>query len=214
MFAVPPELDFHDAQGKVETMLMKDAKTYFDDVARVIANMPITAIDQIVTMFMDAYEAGQRIYLFGNGGSAALASHFACDLGKGAANGSGRRFQALALTDNIPMMTAWANDANYEDIFAEQLVNFVRPGDIAFAISGSGKSANVIKALRVARDAGAFTVGLTGCRGGHMKDLCDVCLIVPSDNMQIIEDLHLSVTHAVFTAVRAKICNQSSEAVA
>lgn len=195
-------------------MLITDASSYFDDVARVIANMPFTAVDRIVDVLMEAYESSRRIYLFGNGGSAALASHFACDLGKGAANGSGKRFQALALTDNIPMMTAWANDAAYEDIFAEQLVNFVRPGDIAFAISGSGKSPNVLKALRVARQAEAFTVGLTGFRGGHMPDLCDLCLIVPSENMQIIEDLHLSVTHAVFTALRAKICQENREAVA
>lgn len=195
-------------------MLITNASSYFDYVARVITNMPFTSIDKIVDVLMEAYEGSHRIYLFGNGGSAALASHFACDLGKGAANGSGKRFQALALTDNIPMMTAWANDANYEDIFAEQLVNFVRPGDIAFAISGSGKSPNVLKALKVARQAGAFTIGLTGFRGGHMTDLCDVCLIVPSDNMQIIEDLHLGVTHAVFTALRAKICQENSEAVA
>jgi len=194
-------------------MLITNASSYFDDVSRVIANMPFTAVDRIVEVLIEAYESDRRIYLFGNGGSAALASHFACDLGKGAANGSGKRFQALALTDNIPMMTAWANDANYEDIFAEQLVNFVRPGDIAFAISGSGKSPNVLKALKVGRQAEAFTIGLTGFRGGDMKDLCDVCLIIPSDNMQIIEDLHLSVTHAVFTALRAKIC-QNREAVA
>lgn len=195
-------------------MLITDASRYFDNVARVIANMPFTAVDQIVTVLMEAYESNRRIYLFGNGGSAALASHFACDLGKGAANGSGKRFQVLALTDNVPMMTAWANDAAYEDIFAEQLVNFVRAGDIVFAISGSGNSPNVLKALKVAQQAKAFTVGLTGFRGGHMPALCDVCLIVPSDNMQIIEDLHLSVTHAVFTAIRAKICREHSEAVA
>jgi D-sedoheptulose 7-phosphate isomerase len=195
-------------------MLVTDASSYFDDVARVIANIPLTTVDRIVSVLMEAYESSRRIYLFGNGGSAALASHFACDLGKGAANGSGRRFQALALTDNIPMMTAWANDSNYEDVFAEQLVNFVRPGDIAFAISGSGKSPNVLKALKVAKQAEAFTIGLTGFRGGHMKDLCDVCLIIPSDNMQIIEDLHLSVTHAVFTALRARICQENREAVA
>lgn len=194
--------------------MLETASSYFDDVTRVIANMPFASIDQIASVLMEAYESSRRIYLFGNGGSAALASHFACDLGKGAANGSGKRFQALALTDNIPMMTAWANDANYEDIFAEQLTNFVQPGDIAFAISGSGRSPNVLKALRVAREADALTVGLTGFGGGHMQELCDVCLIVPSDNMQIIEDLHLSVTHAVFTAVRAKICQESGEAVA
>ena len=195
-------------------MLTTDASMYFDDLVQVIANMPLQAIDQIVSVLLDAYESSRTIFLFGNGGSAALASHFACDLGKGAANGSGKRFQALALTDNVPLMTAWANDANYEDIFAEQLATFVQPDDIAFAISGSGKSPNVLKALKVAREARAFTIGLTGYKGGHLKDLCDVCLIVPSDNMQIIEDLHLSVTHAVLTALRAKICQENREAAA
>jgi len=188
--------------------------SYFEDVVQTIGKMPIATMEQIVTALMEAYESSRMIYLFGNGGSAALASHFACDLGKGASNGSSKRFQALAFTDNVPMMTAWANDARYEDIFAEQLINFVRPDDITFAISGSGNSPNVLKALKVAREAGAFTIGLTGFQGGDMKDLCDLCLTVPSENMQIIEDLHLSVTHAVFTALRAKISRPNDEAVA
>lgn len=187
---------------------------YFNEIVETIGRLPFATIDRIVGAFLQAYESNRMIFLFGNGGSAALASHFACDLGKGAANGSGKRFQALALTDNIPMMTAWANDARYEDIFAEQLANFVRPNDIAFAISGSGKSRNVLNALRVAREVSAFTIGLTGFHGGDMKDLCDLCLIVPSNNMQIIEDLHLSVTHAVFTALHAKISQQSHTSVA
>jgi len=111
-------------------------------------------------------------------------------------------------------MTAWANDARYEDIFAEQLSNFVRPGDIAFAISGSGRSSNVLKALKVAREAGALNIGLTGFEGGDMKHLCDLCLIIPSGDMQVIEDLHLSVTHAIFRALRARICHENREAVA
>jgi D-sedoheptulose 7-phosphate isomerase len=191
-----------------------DVNTYFDNVVRAIGEMPVTTVNQIVSVLMQAYESSRKIFLFGNGGSAALASHFACDLGKGATNGSSKRFQVLAFTDNVPLLTAWANDARYEDIFAEQLVNFVRPDDIAFAISGSGKSPNVLKALKVAREAGAFTIGLTGFQGGDMKHLCDLCLIIPSDNMQVIEDLHLSVTHAVFTALRAKICQENCEAVA
>jgi len=188
--------------------------SYFDDVVQTIGKMPIATIEKIVCALMEAYESRRMIYLFGNGGSAALASHFACDLGKGASNGSSKRFQVLAFTDNVPLMTAWANDARYEDIFAEQLINFVHPDDITFAISGSGKSPNVLRALKVAREAGAFTIGLTGFQGGDMKDLCDLCLTVPSENMQIIEDLHLSVTHAVFTALRAKICRPNDEGVA
>jgi D-sedoheptulose 7-phosphate isomerase len=193
-------------------MITTDLSTYFADVVDTIANLPLTPIDEIVSTLIDAYESSRRIYLFGNGGSAALASHFACDLGKGAAMGLEKRFQVLAFTDNVPLMTAWANDARYDDIFAEQLINFVRPDDIAFAISGSGNSPNVLKALRVAREAGAFTVGLTGFEGGAMKDLCDLCLVIPSDNMQIIEDLHLSVTHAVFSAIRARIHVNKDEA--
>ena len=191
-----------------------DVNTYFDNVVRAIGKMPVAAVNQIVSVLLEAYDSSRTVFLFGNGGSAALASHFVCDLGKGATNGSAKRFKALAFTDNVPLMTAWANDARYEDIFAEQLINFVRPGDIAFAISGSGKSPNVLKALKVAREAGAFTIGLTGFQGGDMKHLCDLCLIIPSDNMQVIEDLHLSVTHAVFTVLRAKICQENGEAVA
>jgi D-sedoheptulose 7-phosphate isomerase len=191
-----------------------DVNTYFNKVVAAIEKMPLATIGQIVDVLLGAYESSCMIYLFGNGGSAALASHFACDLGKGATNGSAKRFQVLAFTDNVPLMTAWANDTRYEDIFAEQLMNFVRPNDIAFAISGSGKSPNVLKALRVARREGAFTIGLTGFQGGDMKELCDLCMIIPSDNMQVIEDLHLSVAHAIFTALRAKICEESQHAVA
>jgi len=190
-----------------------DVNGYFANVVDTIGNLPLATIDLIVSALVQAYESRRMIYLFGNGGSAALASHFACDLGKGTANGLNKRFQVLAFTDNVPLITAWANDARYEDIFAEQLINFVRPNDIVFAISGSGKSPNVLRALNVARETGAFTIGLTGFEGGAMKNLCDLCLIVPSDNMQIIEDLHLSVTHAVFTAVRAAINRQNSLAV-
>jgi len=191
-----------------------DVDSYFDKVVGAIRQMPRPMVDQIVSALLEAYDMGRMVFLFGNGGSAALASHFVCDLGKGVSNGLSKRFKAMAFTDNVPLMTAWANDAKYEDIFAEQLANFVRPDDIAFAISGSGKSPNVLKALKVAREAGAFTIGLTGFEGGEMKYLCDLCLIIPSDNMQVIEDLHLSVTHAVFTALRAKICQENSEAVA
>lgn len=195
-------------------MLSLDVNSYFDKVVRAFEKMPTAAVDQIVSVLQQAYDSNRMVYLFGNGGSAALASHFACDLGKGTTNGSPKRFKVMAFTDNVPLMTAWANDARYEDIFAEQLINFVQPDDVVFAISCSGNSPNVLKALRVARKAGAFTIGLTGFEGGDMKQLCDLCLIIPSDNMQVIEDLHLSVTHAVFTALRARICVESDKAVA
>ncbi|HZP63017.1 MAG TPA: SIS domain-containing protein [Terriglobales bacterium] len=183
-----------------------DCTSYFESLSLTIGKLPFHDMDAVVETLIDAYRNERTIYLFGNGGSAALASHLACDLGKGTVNGSDRRFRALALTDNIPMMTAWANDSKYEDIFAEQLTNFVRPDDIAFAISGSGNSPNVLLALKVARAAGAVTVGLTGFEGGKMRALCDRCIIIPSDNMQLIEDLHLCVAHSLFTCIRSKLC--------
>jgi D-sedoheptulose 7-phosphate isomerase len=189
-------------------------ESYFQLLSRTAGQLPFDAIEEVASTLVQAYESERTIYLFGNGGSAALASHIACDLGKGTVNGSKKRFRVMSLTSNEAMMTAWANDSNYHDVFAEQLANFVAPGDVAFAISCSGNSANVLNALRVARQARATTVGLAGFQGGKMKELCDQCLIVPSDNMQIIEDLHLCAAHAVFTAVRRKVCHTSSAASA
>lgn len=126
------------------------------------------------------------------------------DMNRGIADAT-RRMKVLALTDNVPLVTACANDHGYETIFSEQLRNFVQPGDVAFAISCSGDSPNVLLALTMARQAGAFTVGLGGFTGGAMKELCDVCAVVPSDNMQLIEDLHHAILHAMFTALREKI---------
>ena len=113
----------------------------------------------------------------------------------------------------IPLMTAWANDSSYERIFSEQLQNLLCAGDVAFAISGSGNSPNVLAGLRVARAAGAVTIGLTGFQGGKMKALCDHCVVVPSSNMQIIEDFHLSVSHAIFSVIRDRIAETAPSQV-
>jgi D-sedoheptulose 7-phosphate isomerase len=193
---------------------ISDFYGYFAHSSRIIADLPYGHIEAVAAQLERAFHDGRTVFLFGNGGSAALASHFACDLGKGTATceDGGKRFRVLSLTDNTALLTAWANDTSYERVFEEQLRNFVRPGDIAFAVSGSGSSPNVLRALDAARQAGAINVGLTGFKGGKMRDLCDLCVIVPSDNMQIIEDLHLSITHALFTVLRHRI--QSRFAVA
>lgn len=187
-----------------------NAGSYFSGLRALVDCMPLASIDRVADVLLKAHDGGNTIFLFGNGGSAALASHLACDLAKGTLNDSTRRFRALALTDNIPLMTAWANDSAYENIFAEQLSNFVKRNDVAFAISGSGNSPNVLRALELARSAGAVTVGLTGFEGGEMKNLCDVCMIVPSDNMQHIEDLHLCAAHALFTVVRTRLSKSAA----
>lgn len=187
-----------------------NAREYFEELQRVATGLSHDGIDQIADMLVKAYESERMVYTFGNGGSASLASHLACDLGKGTAycNG-GKRFRVLALTDNLPTLTAWANDSSYEDVFSEQLRNFLHAEDVAFAISGSGNSKNVLNALQVARGAGAATIGISGFQGGQMKSLCDICVIVPSNNMQIIEDLHLAMAHSIFRIVYSRMSRRT-----
>jgi D-sedoheptulose 7-phosphate isomerase len=175
-------------------------------VSALISRLPFALIDKTSELLFESYEQGRTVFLFGNGGSAALASHMACDLGKGTSSPDNqKRMRVLALTDNVPTITAWANDANYEDIFAEQLKNFARKDDLALAISGSGNSPNVLKALQTAREIGMKTIGVGGFAGGRMKEFCDINLIVTCDNMQFIEDLHLCIAHCVFTLLRDRI---------
>ena len=182
-----------------------DVPSYLDQLSETIRQLPLPAIGNLVGVLLDAYAHSRTVFLFGNGGSASLASHMCCDLGKGTSAVGGKRLRAISLTDNIALITAWANDSHYENIFAEQLENLLQPSDVAFAISGSGNSPNVLAALQVARRAGATTAGITGFDGGKMKSLCDVCAVVPSDNMQIIEDLHLSIAHSIFRALLHQI---------
>ena len=184
---------------------MEEIKKYLQTVSSTLDSIPIEKIDKIINVLIDAYRNKKQIFLFGNGGSAATASHFACDLGKGTASSSNKRFKVYSLADNIPMMTAWANDTDYEFIFSQQMENFLEKGDIAFALSGSGNSKNVLAALKLARDKGAFNIGLTGYAGGRMKDLCDIYIIVPSNNMQQIEDVHLILCHVIFSRIRDQL---------
>jgi D-sedoheptulose 7-phosphate isomerase len=187
-----------------------DAQGYFAGLNEAFRMLPLDIIDEIVVQLLRAYEANRTVFVFGNGGSASLASHMACDLGKGTSIAGMRRLRVMSLADNIPLLTAWANDTSYDQIFVQQLENFVGPGDVVLAISGSGNSQNVLNGLKAARQAGCYTIGLTGFQGGKMKKMCDLCLVVPSDNMQFIEDLHVCVNHCIFTAVRHNLALRGS----
>ncbi len=178
---------------------------YFSALSQLIPRLPYAAIDNIVGLLLRAFADDRTVFVFGNGGSAASASHMMVDMNKGTAEGAAKRIRAMALTDNVPLLTAWANDSGYEQVFAEQLKSFVREGDVAFAISTSGNSANVLLALQTALDRGASTVGLTGFEGGKMKALCGACAVVPSDNVQMIEDMHHAILHSIFTLVRKRL---------
>jgi D-sedoheptulose 7-phosphate isomerase len=187
------------------------AKDYLLAVQEVLARLDHDVIDRMTEVIWRGYEKGRTLFLFGNGGSAALASHFACDIGKGTIAGRAKRLKTIALTDNVALITAWANDKAYEEIFSEQLASLAETGDIALAISGSGNSPNVIRGLQAARRAGMQTLVLTGFEGGRAKALADFCLVVPSDSMQHIEDAHLCATHAIFLAIRQRTMLNNAE---
>jgi D-sedoheptulose 7-phosphate isomerase len=182
------------------------SQTYFEQLMHTIPLLPFGAMDRIVGVLHEAYLRRRTIFLFGNGGSASLASHMACDLGKGTSSARRtKRVRVVALTDNLPTITAYANDTGYENIFSEQLKNLGQSGDVALAISCSGNSPNVIRALEAARTLKMTTIGIGGFAGGKMKALCDLPLIVPSENMQFIEDIHLCIAHCVFTVLLNRI---------
>lgn len=188
-----------------------DYARYLSDLKIVVANLPLEETKRAADILFKAYQNDRSVFLFGNGGSAALASHLATDLGKGThfpgppALKNIRRFKAISLADNIPMMTAWSNDLSYEQVFAGQMENLIRARDVAIGISSSGNSPNVLRGLELARRVGAINIGLTGCGGGKMKDLLDCPIIVPSNHMQHVEDAHLILAHLIFLDLKARI---------
>ncbi|MCI4358759.1 MAG: SIS domain-containing protein [Thermoplasmata archaeon] len=159
-------------------------------------------IARVVPVLLEARAQDRTIFFFGNGGSASTASHFVADIGKATIRGDGRRFRCIALVDNVETLTAWANDAEYSRVFAEQLATLGRPGDVAIGISGSGNSPNVLRAMETATHLGLRTVGLTGMGGGKLKDLVEVPIVVPSRSMQHIEDVHLLIGHLLTAYLR------------
>lgn len=189
-------------------------RQYFRELSELVPQLPYNSITRIVSIFLEAFAEQRSVYVFGNGGSAASASHLMCDINKGISEaGAGIRPRVMSLTDNTALITAWANDFGYERIFSEQLKTFIKPRDVAFAISTSGDSPNVLLALETAREYGAMTVGLGGCQGGQMKSLCDVFAIVPSNNVQLVEDLHHAMIHSIFVAVRESLLAGTAKAL-
>jgi D-sedoheptulose 7-phosphate isomerase len=187
------------------------AKEYFASLQEVFAHLDYSVIDRMTDAIWENYDRDCALYVFGNGRSAALASHFACDIGKGTVAPSRKRLRTVALTDNVPLITALANDLAYKDIFSEQLTGLAQKGDTVLAISGSGNSPNVVQGLEEARKLGLRTLVLTGFSGGRVKSLADLCLVVPSENMQHIEDAHLCATHAIFRAIRQRMIRANAE---
>jgi D-sedoheptulose 7-phosphate isomerase len=160
-------------------------------------SIPVDAVAELIGRLRSALQENRQIFVFGNGGSAANASHFATDLGKGASDKVGRRFRVLSLNDNVSWMTALANDCAYEDIFVGQLQNYGQPGDLALSLSVSGNSPNCVKALGWAKQHGLHTVALVGAKRGRMAEIAEQVIVINDTHYGRVEDAQMSICHLV-----------------
>lgn len=177
------------------------AKRYLEQLTDVLDRLPLREIEGVIEIIETAHAAGRQIFIIGNGGSAATASHMMNDLCKGTLGHKGDapwpRFRVIALTDNVSLLTAWANDTDYNHIFSEPLKNLAQRGDVLVAISASGNSPNVIAAVHTAKALGVTVVGLTGFGGGKLANLSDAAFVVPSSEYGPVEDVHLILDHII-----------------
>ncbi len=180
-------------------------KRYVSELTTTLNQLPWERIDEVATFLYEAWLNNKQVFVMGNGGSAATASHFACDMGKNTVVAGQRRLRILALTDNMALFSAYANDEGYERVFADQLSNFVQEGDVVIGISTSGNSENVIQAIELARACRATTIGWTGHKGGRLASLVDVSLVVPNECIEQIEDVHLILEHMITTYLRERL---------
>jgi D-sedoheptulose 7-phosphate isomerase len=194
-----------DLAGAARTKPHSFVTSFLTDLARLLEHVRSDAFDQAVQVLLDARAVGRRVYVIGNGGSAATASHVVCDLVKGAQVPGHRPLRAFSLSDNTPLLTAWANDSTYDRVFAEQLEALVEPDDVVIAISASGKSPNIVAALTTARANGARTIGLLGFDGGTALPLTDVAIHVPSSDYGLVEAAHLAIGQAIAVAIRVTL---------
>ncbi len=181
-------------------------KEYFYKLNEGLNNLDKNQINKIIDVLYNAWDQEKQIFILGNGGSASTASHFACDIGKGTLgrnynDKSVKRFKVISLTDNVATITAYGNDLSFDDIFSQQLTNLVCKDDVVIAITGSGNSTNVIKALEVARQSKAITVAFLGFDGGKVKNMVDYPLIFKDDHYGRVEDAHLILEHLISSAL-------------
>ena len=184
-----------------------DGSTYLDRVAAETRRLDTAAMQRMADAVYARYQSGRFVYVIGNGGSGANASHLCEDLGKSTVvdfEGQ-KRLKVLSLTDNTPYILAWANDTSYDRVFVEQLKNFGTPGDLLVAISGSGNSANVLRAVEWSQSHGIETFGVTGFDGGALRTLANDCLHCDCDDMGIAESLHLIAFHYVLDDIHGRI---------
>lgn len=182
-------------------MLTGQIKNYYEDEIKIIKSLDFEEINRAVNAIIDAYERDASIYVFGNGGSAATASHFVNDFNKGISENFAKKFNMICLCDNFSTIMAIANDISYEEVFRFQLTGRLTSLDLVIGISGSGNSANVIRAVEYAKEVGASVVGISGYQGGRLKQLSDFHMHVPVEDMQITEDIHMTFDHMMYRVI-------------
>jgi D-sedoheptulose 7-phosphate isomerase len=193
---------------------LEQASLYFAELQEAVARLPVKKIDTVISILLESARVGKKVFICGNGGSASTASHFACDLAKNTIIADAPWLRVVGLTDNIPLMTAWANDTGYDNVFAAQLVPLVEAGDVVIGISCSGNSPNVLNAIAAARQRGATTIAFTGDRGGQLIELADLSIQVSNPRIEIQEDVHLALGHCITRAVRTALQGQIDRATA
>jgi D-sedoheptulose 7-phosphate isomerase len=181
------------------------ASEYRQLLTDTLNRLDMAAVDAMVECFADAHARGATIFTMGNGGSGASASHAAGDFLKGASYGLDQRFKMVCLNDNLPSMMAIANDIGWEDIFVEPLMNFIQPGDVVIGISGSGNSKNVLKAVDYAKSKGATVIGMTGFKGGQLRETADISIHSDAMDMEVAEDVHMAVFNMVKKVMMARL---------
>ena len=177
----------------------KEIKEYYEGLAATMAKLDYEEISKAMNALVDCYENGGTVYVFGNGGSSATASHMVCDFNKGVSMKKSKKFNFVCLSDNTPILTALANDVSYDDVFAYQIEKILNKNDLVLAISGSGNSKNIIKACNVAKEAGVKIIGMTGYDGGKLFEMADYHLHAPINDMMKAEDIHMSFDHMMAT---------------
>jgi D-sedoheptulose 7-phosphate isomerase len=195
------------------------ARRYVETLQALLERLPLEALDRVVAAIEAARAEGRQIFLVGNGGSAATASHLMNDLCKGTLDGGvadaperARRLRVVALTDNVSLLTAWANDAGFLHVFSEPLRSLAQTGDLLVAISVSGSSPNVLAAVDTAHELGLQVVGLTGGDGGELARRADVAFVVPSNDHGQVEDCHLVLDHILTRYLREALRSTPGEA--
>lgn len=177
----------------------KAIDNYFSLLKETIDKLDKNSIQEFVEELKEARKKGKNIFIMGNGGSAATASHFACDFNKGLnKENSDTRFRIIPLSDNLTTILAYSNDFHYDEAFKEQLKNFLKKEDIVIGISGSGNSKSILNAIEYAKRLGSKTIGFTGYDGGKLKNMVDISIHAPVCNMQIAEDIHMSIFHMLY----------------